>query len=277
MEQQPWGKPYKVVMGKLFKSPAPAASRQHDLVQKVVDTLFPVHPTRPPADWPVDKRQIPAITEEELRTAARQLKMNTAPGLDRVPNEVLKVITDARPQILLQLYNRCLVEGIFPCRWKRARLVLIKKGDRPPNEPTSYRPLCLLDCTGKLFEKVIDNRLRVALENEDGNGLSESQFGFRKGRSTIHALEEVIKFADESGGRQKVGLVTLDVQNAFNAAPWDRIKEAMLHKELPYYLCRVVNSYLSDRTIHFKSNNGERSARQVSYGVPQGSVLGPTL
>lgn len=145
------------------------------------------------------------ITAEELLTAARQIKNKTAPGLDGVTNEALKIIVDARPEILLQLYNRCLTEGLFPNKWKRVRLVLIKKRDRPPNKPSSYRPLCLLDSIGKLFEKIIDNRLRNVLKDGKENGLSENQFGFRKGRSTIHAIEQVVQFANESGGRAESG------------------------------------------------------------------------
>lgn len=131
-------------------------------------------------------------------TAAREIKNNTAPGRDGVTNEALKIIVGARQEILLQLYNRCLTEGLFLSKWKRARLVLIKKENRPPNEPSSYRPLCLLDYIGKLFEKIIDNRPRKVLEDGEDNGLSENQFGFRKGRSTIHAIEQVVQFANKS-------------------------------------------------------------------------------
>lgn len=74
-----------------------------------------------------------------------------------------------------------------------------------------------------------------------------------------------------------MGMVTLDIQNAFNAASWDKIMETMTHKNLPFYLCRLVNSYLSNRTLHYQQSSGEQCTTQVSCGVPQGSVLGPTL
>lgn len=62
-----------------------------------------------------------------------------------------------------------------------------------PEETSSYRPLCLIDCTGKLYEKIIDNRLRDILEFN-----SDNQFGFRKGRSKLDALTEISKLAKES-------------------------------------------------------------------------------
>lgn len=66
-----------------------------------MNSLFPVHPIRPLIDWPDDEQPIPLITAEELLAAARQIKNKTAPGLDEVTNEALKIIADARPEILL--------------------------------------------------------------------------------------------------------------------------------------------------------------------------------
>jgi hypothetical protein len=68
----------------------------------------------------------------------------------------------------------------------------------------------------------------------------------------------------------------LDIKNAFNSAPWEKILDAMREKDIPAYLCRIIGSYLSDRTITFDIN-GNSSTIALSSGVPQGSVIGPTL
>jgi len=60
---------------------------------------------------------------------------------------------------LRHLYNRCLKEGCFPSEWKMANLVLIPKGGKPGDSPSSYRPICLLDEAGKILERIIANRL----------------------------------------------------------------------------------------------------------------------
>lgn len=125
----------------------------------------------------------------ELRTAASRLRNKIAPGIDGIPNEVVKTIVALNPNDLLSVYNTCLAECTFPSTWKIGRLVLLRKGDKPLGDPTSYRPLCLLDCLGKLFEKILDSRLRHHLD--DTGGLDERQFGFRKGRSTTDALNEL--------------------------------------------------------------------------------------
>jgi len=197
--------------------------------------------------------------------------------MDGINNEVLKVIVKRQPETLLKIYNKCLEEGRFPKAWKRARLVLIKKGDKPPLEPTSYRPLCLIDCTGKLFEKIVDNRIREIMESDTPCGLSGNQFGFRSKRSTTDALAVVCKAAKDCGSRGKIGMLSLDVQNAFNSAPWEKILEAMVVKDLPTYLCQLVDNCLWDRTLYTQDSSGTKIPMQLSSGVPQGSVLGPTL
>jgi len=165
-----------------------------------------------------------AISVEELRTAACALKKNTAPGPDGITNEVLSYIVRCKPDALLGVYNNCLTEGQFPATRERYRIVLLRKGDKPLDSPSSYRPLCLLDCAGKLIEKILDRRLRKHLE--DGGWLDCKQFGFRKGRSTTDAVHELCKIVDSSG-KAVVGILYLDVKNAFNSAPWDAILDAV--------------------------------------------------
>ena len=87
------------------------------------------------------------------------IKANTAPGNDRVPNEILKEVIKAYPEILLDAFNSCLREGRFFLDWKKQRLVLLRKGNRPLGVASSYRPICLLDTMAKLLEELILQQL----------------------------------------------------------------------------------------------------------------------
>lgn len=124
------------------------------------------------------------------------------------------------------------------------------------------------------FEKIIDNRIRNILE--DTYALAECQFGFRKKRSTVDALDHLLRIRDDSGKRRRNGILTLDIKNAFNSAPWPDILNALRGKGIPLYLCRIVDSYLRDRSLTFEAH-GCKTEMVLSCGVPQGSVLGPTL
>ncbi|KAF0715677.1 Uncharacterized protein FWK35_00027935 [Aphis craccivora] len=176
-----------------------------------------------------------------------------------------------------KIFNQCMIDGVFPKPWKRARLVLLRKGNKPADQPLSYHPLCMLDTTGKLFERIVCNRIEEALDKER-TGLAENQYGFRKGRSTIDAIQRVLTEVTEAGAgtiyqRQLCVLVTLDVANAFNSASWAEIINAMRNKNVPN-LTRLIQNYFRDREIKYSE---EHEAVQLSSGVPQGSVLGPLL
>ncbi|KAL1447006.1 hypothetical protein WDU94_003522 [Cyamophila willieti] len=108
--------------------------------------------------------------------------------------------------------------------------------------------------------------------------LSDLQFGFREGRSTVDAVRKVTDIASREmrKGRSRERcfclLITLDIQNAFNSANWATISTALTRKGISEYLIRMVESYLNEREIV-----GEEFHKDMSAGVPQGSVIGPTL
>ncbi|CAB0033692.1 unnamed protein product [Trichogramma brassicae] len=87
-------------------------------------------------------------------------------------------------------------------------------------------PLYMLDTAGKILERIICDRLEATTESP--GGLSDHQYSFRKGRSTINAIENVIATAREAiagkrlnrGTKKYCAVVTLDVKNAFNSARW---------------------------------------------------------
>lgn len=145
---------------------------------------------------------------------------------------------------------------MFPRIWKEASVVLIWKG-KEEREASSYRPICLLNT----FEKLL----------EANGGLSENQFRFRKGLSTIQAVEKVIAHVKETRARWVV-MLALDVRNAFNSASWEIIMKKLEARNISQYLINIVDSYLSNRSI--KIGKGKIKTEK---GVPQDSVLGPTL
>jgi len=82
------------------------------------------------------------------------------------------------------IFNMCLRQRAFPPEWKKASLVLLPKEGKEAGTPSAYRPICLLDEVGKIFERIIANRLVRHLSQGECN-LHEEQYGFREGRSTI--------------------------------------------------------------------------------------------
>lgn len=194
VDMDPWGMPYRTVMAKV-KSSALTPPSSPELLESIVSTLFPEVPTTTYPENPtaIDLEDIPSITEEELLKACSRIGDNKAPGPDGIPNVALKAAVRLRLDVFLKTYNACLHEGVFPRQWKQQKLVLLPKGNKPPGEPSSYRPICLLDTAGKLLERILASRLETYTEG--ARGLSDRQFGFRKARSTVDAIDEVLKTA----------------------------------------------------------------------------------
>lgn len=283
VDSDPWGRPYKAVMARL-KGPTTASPSSPVLLQQIVTTLFPKQPELTYGDVMLaDHRlNVPTISEEEMMKACSKIGDAKAPGPDGVPNVALKAAIRSRPELFLKTYNTCLAEGIFPTRWKLQKLVLLPKGNKPPEDPSSYRPICLLDTAGKVLERIICNRMEEFSEGDQG--LSQSQYGFRKARSTTDAITVVVDTARKAiegkrwrrGAKKYCAIVTLDVRNAFNSANWDRILDALRSMEFPEYIRRLILSYFSDRTLRYNTDAGPQTYN-ITGGVPQGSVLGPLL
>ena len=214
-----------------------------------------------------------------MKIAAKKITVRKAPGLDGVPGLAIKTAALNVAYIFKETFNTCLSERIFPAQWKIQRLVLLPKRNKPPDEPSSYRPLCMLDIVGKLFERIKSVRLEADIQQV--GGLCNNQSGFRKGRPTIDVINRVVSIAnnavsDSRCTKRICAVIGLDVRNAFNTARWDEIMLALEGVSMSLYLRKVISSYLSDRTLLYKTDDGTHSYK-ITGGVPQSSILGSPI
>lgn len=267
VEKDPWGQAYQIVM-KATKGGNPGMRHDPDKLEAIVKELFPPGERHEAAKQESPSRP-PPFTREELEEAAARIRNRKAAGPDGIPPEAVKLACKHSEEYMLEVYNDLLKAESFPKIWKAARLVLIPKPNKTPDQPGAYRPICLIDILGKLYERLVAKRLEEELNTK--GAINERQCGFRRKRSTITAADKVKRGLQEHPGEFRA-LVTLDIQNAFNSAPWHQIIAALQRKEVSGYITNIVTEYLSDRTIE----SGRKTFRMTA-GVPQGSVLGPTL
>jgi hypothetical protein len=214
-------------------------------------------------------------TEQEIIAIINNLKNDSSPGWDNIPNSVLKFAKYFISGPLTHIVNCMIITGTFPNQLKIAKVIpCYKSGDK--SLITNYRPISILNSLSKIFEKVIVARLKSFIAKN--NILYNFQFGFRENYSTNLALISYIDYitsAIDSG--DKVASVFIDLSKAF-----DTLNHKILINKLNLYGIRgqvlsLFASYLSNRKQYVQYHNQDSSLQIINCGVPQGSILGPIL
>ena len=133
------------------------------------------------------------ISISEIKKQLSKTKGRSAPGQDCIRYTVLKQCPEIVFENLEQIYNICLQTGYFPEPWKQAMGTMIPKPNKNHKITTNYRPISLLSCIGKLFEKILANRIRGELEKR--KLFNQWQLGYRNKRC---AMEHILRLTDDA-------------------------------------------------------------------------------
>ena len=215
------------------------------------------------------------ISLHDMELALNNLNPNKSPGPDNFHPKFLKLSSKTLALPFTLLFNKTLSEGCIPEEWKTAEVrPIFKKGDK--TQPGNYRPVSLTSVICKLFESFIKKSLNEHLVNNDL--LSSEQFGFVSGRNTITQLLVTINdWMSDLDNNIPVDACYMDFRKAFDAVPHQRLLSKLKGYNISGPILNWISSFLSDRKQFVKLNNSVSNSLNVTSGVPQGSVLGPTL
>ena len=104
------------------------------------------------------------LTLEEIKKVISKSKMSSSAGPDKIHNQMLNKLPKSSLEEIRGLFNKCIALKRIPEIWKTARVTMIPKKDDDKTDPNNYRPISVTSCLGKIFEKVMTNRLYTFLE-----------------------------------------------------------------------------------------------------------------
>ena len=215
------------------------------------------------------------VTEREVLDYLCGLDSKKTHGYDNLPVRLIKDAANFIVVPLTYIFNLSLETGTFPDCLKVAKVTPIyKKGAKA--EPGNYRPISVLPVVGKIFERIVNVRLIDFLETSDI--LYKHQYGFRKKYSTKLSLINLINTLMRSMDEGKVTLgIFIDFQKAFDTINHDILLEKMAHYGIRGVALQWFVNYLLNRSQALCYKEATSARKNITCGVPQGSVLGPTL
>jgi hypothetical protein len=274
-----------IVNSELISDPSVIAAKFNEffttMPSKIVEEIIPPsqpHDTEnviPSYNGPFFQFNENPVTVSEILDCVQQLNPKKSQDFNGISMFFLKKVIHA---IIIPFHHtvlRSLATGVVPSQLKIAKVVpIFKSGDQTVMD--NYRPISLLSNFSKILEKVVGNRLTAFLENNEL--LSPSQYGFRKGRSTVHPLVHFMNTVSSAlNKKHHVIAIFCDLRKAF-----DTVDHKILLKKLEKLGIRGVElewfkNYLLDRK-QFVFIDGKCSPLlSILLGVPQGSILGPLL
>jgi hypothetical protein len=136
----------------------------------------------------------------------------------------------------------------------------------------SYRGIKLLEHAMKVFERVIESRVRSRVEIDD------MQFGFSAGKGTTEAIFLVRQLQEKYMVKKKeLWMAFVDLEKAFDRVPRQVLWWALRQVGVEEGLVKVIQAMYEDATTVVKLKEGESKRFEVKVGVHQGSVLSPLL
>ncbi len=211
----------------------------------------------------------------EVMKIILQLDDNKSTGPCSIPIKLLRYAAPKIVPIFVKIINISFETGIFPLGMKLAKIIPIFKSGSL-FDVNNYRPISLLSVFSKILEKLMHQRLYSFLQLN--NVIYESQYGFQKSKSTQHSLIEIVEKIRTCMENNNYGCgIFIDLKKAFDTVNHDILLQKLEHYGIRGTSLDWFKSYLSGRSQYVSCNGISSDIKNITCGVPQGSVLGPLL
>ena len=200
------------------------------------------------------------------------MKKAKAVGPDELPLEVWKWMGEMGIKFLTRLFNRLLVGERMPEEWRRSALIPIYKSKEYAQCCGNYRGIKLISYTMKIWERIIEVRLRDVVE------ISKQQYGFMPGKGITDAMFFLRMLMERCRECQrKLHCVFMDLEKAYNRVPREELWYCMKKSGIvEKYVRHVQDMYEESKTV-VRCAVGTTESFKVKVGLHQESALSPFL
>ena len=220
----------------------------------------------------VNKQVVPDISEDEVRKSMQGMKNGKALGSDGIPIEVWKCLGESATKFLASLFNRILGGESMPDDWRKSTIVPIYKNKGDAHQCGNYRGIKLTSHTMKVWERVIEARLRRDVE------IADQQYGFMPGRSTTDAIFGLRILGEKyREGQKELHSVFIDLEKAYDRVPREEVWHCLRSAGVAEKYVKVIQDMYHDSETIVRCAVGTTKPFSVRVGLHQGSALSPFL
>ena len=214
-----------------------------------------------------DKMNDP-INEKEVQQAIKSLKNNKSTGPDKVKNEFIKYGGRELTKALSQTFNKIFENETIPISWSKSNTINIDKGKPDKELLENKRGISLTNNICKIFEKVINNRIKSALS------FTEAQAGAREGRSSVDQLfilKSVIQ--QRKFQRKQTYIALIDIEKAFDYTWREGMFYNLWQRGVRGKIWRIMYNLCQDQVTTINTKYGPANEIELENGIRQGKVL----
>ena len=212
----------------------------------------------------------------DLKRSISSLKNKNSTGVDGVSNRIIKTLPSNHLSFILKCFNNFAKSSQTPLQWHTAKMILLSKTKSRIIPIDETRPISLLPCFSKLFEKCFLLHFRQWI-NDQGL-LPDEQSGFRPGHNMAVRLVAIVDQIGQSLSKHTAaGGLFVDFRTAFNQLWFNGLWIKLTKLNCPMTLISWLRHYLCNRKAFIDIKSSQSTVFNLAKGVPQGSVVGPVL